>query len=515
MIRKEDADMIRTEQRIARADMIRCALCADAPCDRACQNLAPAKLLRSVWFANEQTAAQRLPEENPCLTCDAPCERACVRSGEVQVRKLVCRLYDEVKPDCETQLPKDENRLKCDLCGIPLENPFLLSSSVVASTYDMCARAFEAGWAGACFKTVCTLDIHETSPRFSAIFGNDGGIIGFKNIEQLSDHSVAENMEIFKRLKKNYPGKFLMASIMGQNEQEWGELARLCEENGADAVELNFSCPNMAEGGLGSDIGQVPELVERFTAAAKRACHIPVLAKLTPNVANMSPAAEAAKRGGADGIAAINTIKSVMRVNPNTYVSDPAVHGYSAVGGYSGNVVKPIALRFIAEMSENPALQGMHLSAMGGVETWQDALEFIVLGAGSVQVTTSVMQYGYRLIDDLKDGLNLYLAEKGFSNVREARSLGLDTLSFTTDVLERDTIVFPQFDRERCVGCGRCQISCADGGHQAISLDESRRPRLNGRKCVGCHLCILVCPQRAVTPGTKRIQRKKAIQPAP
>lgn len=499
--------MIQSAPMISRTDMIRCALCLDAPCDKACEKVKPAGLLRSVWFQNEQTAVQRLPEENPCLTCPALCEHACVRPGEVPVKDVMNRLYYQVKPACETPLPADESRLKCDLCGIPLENPFLLSSSVVASTYDMCARAFEEGWAGACFKTVCTLDIHEASPRFSALSGSDGSILGFKNIEQLSDHSVAENMEIFRRLKENYPAKFILASIMGQNEAEWGELARLCEENGADAVELNFSCPNMAEGGLGSDIGQVPELVERFTRAAKQSCDIPVIAKLTPNVANMSPAAEAAKRGGADGIAAINTIKSIVGINIHTYISAPAVHGHSAVGGYSGNAVKPIALRFIAELGQNPELKGLHLSAMGGVETWQDALEFILLGGGSIQVTTAVMQYGYRIIDDLKAGLNLYLAEKGFRSVKDAIGLGLDALSPTTDVLERDTVIFPQFIRERCVGCGRCAISCADGGHQAIALDENRRPVLNGKKCVGCHLCLLVCPQRAIVPGVKRISR--------
>jgi len=497
--------MILQDPRIHRQDMIRCVLCAEAPCDRACPGLAPAELLRSVWFANEQTAALRLPEENPCLLCSAPCERACVRAGEVPIHDLINRLYYQVKPECETALPEEEGRLQCDLCGIPLENPFLLSSSVVASTYEMCARAFEAGWAGVCFKTICTLDIHEASPRFSAISGNDGSILGFKNIEQLSDHSLTENMEIFRRLKEKYPSKFILASIMGQNEEEWGELARMCEENGADAVELNFSCPNMAEGGLGSDIGQVPELVERFTAAAKRACHIPVLAKLTPNVMEMRPAAEAARRGGADGLAAINTIKSVVGINLHTYVSSPAVHGKSAVGGYSGNAVKPIALRFIAELGQNPALAGMHLSGMGGVETWMDALEFILMGAGSIQVTTAVMQYGYRIIDDLKAGLNLYLAEKGFRNVREAVGLGLSTLDRNTEALERDTVVFPQFIRERCVGCGRCEISCMDGGHQAIRLDEMRRPKLDGSRCVGCHLCVLVCPQRAIRPGAKRI----------
>ncbi len=496
------------ERKIMRSDMLRCALCADAPCSAACAKLDPAGLLRSIWFNVENAAAARMTDSNPCIDCPAPCEAACVRPHQVPIRELITRLHADVRPQLDIPLPEDEGRLQTELCGVTLENPFLLSSSVVASTYDMCSRAFEAGWAGVCFKTICSFDIHEASPRFSAITGDNGSIIGFKNIEQLSDHSVAENMEIFRRLKENYPTKFILASIMGQNDAEWKELSRLCEENGADAIELNFSCPNMADGGLGSDIGQVPELVERFTAAARRGTKLPILAKLTPNVATMSPAAEAARRGGADGLAAINTIKSIIGVNPHTYISAPAVHGMSAVGGYSGNAVKPIALRFIAELGQNPTLHGMHLSAMGGVETWLDALEFILLGAGSIQVTTAVMQYGYRIIDDLKAGLNYYLAEKGFSCVREATGLALESVSDTTDVLERDTVIFPKFHREKCIGCGRCEISCADGGHQAIRLNEARKPILDGKKCVGCHLCVLVCPERAISSGRKRITKK-------
>ena len=497
------------DRKLHRTDMLRCTLCQNAPCSSVCKKIDCASMLRSIWFDNEKTAASRLPAENPCVGCPAPCEAACVRAHEVPIRELITRLHDEVKPELEISPPEDEKRLRAEFCGIPLENPFLLSSSVVASTYDMCARAFDAGWAGVAYKTICSFPIHEASPRFSAITGDSGSIIGFKNIEQLSDHSVAENMEIFRRLKGNYPTKFILASIMGKNEKEWEDLARLCEENGADAIELNFSCPNMSDGGLGSDIGQVPALVERFTAAARRGTSIPILAKLTPNVAKMSPAAEAAKRGGADGIAAINTIKSIIGVSPHTYVSAPAVHGMSAVGGYSGNAVKPIALRFIAELAQNPVLAGMHLSAMGGVETWQDALEFLLLGAGSIQATTAVMQYGYRIIDDLKAGLNLYLAEKGLDSVEATRGLAVDSVSETTDVLERDTIIFPKFHREKCIGCGRCFISCADGGHQAIQLSKDRKPILDPGKCAGCHLCVLVCPQRAISSSRKRIPKKQ------
>jgi dihydropyrimidine dehydrogenase (NAD+) subunit PreA len=373
----------------------------------------------------------------------------------------------------------------------------------------MCRRAFEAGWAGVSFKTICSFPQHETSPRFSSIRSHSNSFCGFKNIEQLSDHSVEENMDIFRRLRDEFPDKVIIASIMGQNEEEWTSLAEKCEKAGASLIECNFWCPNMEADDLGITIGQSEELIERVTRAVKRGTSLPVLAKLTPNITDMVPMALAAKRGGADGIAAINTINSITGVDIDTLVAQPDVHGRSMVGGYSGPAVKPIALRFISDLSRCEELRSMHISGMGGIETWRDALEFLLLGAGSLQVTTAVMQYGYRIIDDLTEGLAEYMKCKNVKSVSSLIGAASKTV-VAHDRIERDTIVFPVIDKNLCIGCGRCYISCRDGGHQAIEIDpETRIPRLIGAKCVGCHLCVLVCPQKAISGVRKRIEKRK------
>lgn len=491
---------------VEKTEVDKCLLCHDAPCTKACPALDPARVLRAIRFRNEQGAAMLLPEADLCGACSAPCTGGC--PGAVPIPEILsCLRADSAHMEEAPGAKKVD--LSCELCGIPLENPFLLSSSVVGSNYEMCARAFEMGWAGVAFKTICTMDIHETSPRFSALKGDSGAFYGFKNIEQLSPHSLAEDMDILRRLKQNYPSKVILASIMGRNEAEWTTLAKAVTQAGADAVELNFSCPNMEEKGVGVDIGQDPELVRRFTAAARRGTDKPILAKMTPNLADMRPAARAAMEGGANGIAAINTIKSITNVNLDTHATAPAVRGRSAVGGYSGAAVKPIALRFLADLGGDPALKEAHLSGMGGIETWQDAVEFLLMGAGSLQVTTAVMQYGYRIIDDLLQGLRIYLAQRGYRRVSELVGLGVGNVVDAAE-LERDTIVYPKFRRERCVGCGRCYLSCRDGGHQALRFDpDSRKPTLIGKNCVGCHLCVLVCPRGAITGSGRRVSLKQ------
>ena len=491
----------------------KCLLCKEAPCGTACPHgLRPDRRVRSLYFQNLYGACTGMPED-ACLHCDRPCEQACVLSGcgggaprlQAVMRELSAVYRQKRTPPvcgCEPDL-------SLDICGVRLENPFLLSSSVVASNFEMISKAFDMGWAGVCYKTICGFEQHETSPRFSVARNRPGAFFGFKNIEQLSDHSVAENMEVFRRLKEKYPTKVIIASIMGRDEEEWESLARQCQNAGADVIELNFSCPNMENGALGVTIGQSETLIERYTRAARRGCTIPLLAKMTPNITDMVPMAEAAVRGGADGIAAINTIKSITGVELDTMTPEPDVSGHSALGGYSGAAVKPIALRFIADLAGAASLKGIHLSGMGGIENWYGALEFLLLGAGSLQITTAVMQYGYRIIEDLLSGLRGYMIEHDIRNLYQLKGAANRAL-VELDALERDTILLPVFDREKCIGCGRCEISCYDGGHQAITFDgETRRPVLNGAKCVGCHLCRLVCPASAIGVAGKRIRRRQ------
>ncbi|MBR3352403.1 MAG: hypothetical protein IKG35_09855, partial [Erysipelotrichaceae bacterium] len=266
-----------------------CLLCNDAKCTRACGVMDPARILRSLYFDNEEVVANNLDDDVACNYCDERCRDAC--PVKVNIRDIITGVRKS-----EKKYEIDYDCLKSEFCGLPLENPFFLSSSVISSTYDMCARAFEAGWGGAAFKTICLMDINEASPRFSAIKGDNQRIIGFKNIEQLSDHALVENLEIFRRLKDDYPDKFLLVSIMGRNDEEWAYLADVLNDSGADALELNFSCPNMTEGKTGSDVGQIPELVEHYCRIVKQHSRLPVIAKLTPNVTDITESADAAIR---------------------------------------------------------------------------------------------------------------------------------------------------------------------------------------------------------------------------
>ena len=363
--------------------------------------------------------------------------------------------------------------LSIEFCGVKCENPFFLSSSVVGSNFEMCAKALEMGWAGVVFKTIGFYIPQEGSPRFDVIGKEGTPFIGFKNLEQISDHPLELNLKWMREINEKYPNKVLVASIMGESEEEWTELARLATQAGSDIIECNFSCPQMAKGAMGSDVGQNPELVKKYCEATRKGTHLPILAKMTPNLGNMEIPAIASIKGGADGIAAINTIKSITRIDLNNLAPYPLINGKSSVSGYSGKAIKPIALRFINDLSKCKELKGIPISGMGGIETWEDAVEFLLLGASNIQITTAVMQYGYRIINDLVSGLSCYMEEHGFNSVSELVGLALGNV-VSADNLDRSYIVYPKINKTDCVGCGRCYISCYDGGHQAIKWDGER-----------------------------------------
>lgn len=480
----------------------RCLLCENAPCTKACKTADPARAVRAIRFDNAANSWKWLKDaseeeltaaENACIHYDRP-----IRLREIS--KIIAEKY----ADANKQEVKDKNTkepsLEIEFCGLKCENPFFLASSAICTNYEMVAAAFEAGWAGVFYKTICLEEIKEVSPRFDVVKNPDGSFAGFRNMEQLSENPPDVDFQILASLKRNYPSKIVVASIMGSTEQQWIDLAIMAEEAGVDAIELNFSCPQMKLSGMGSDVGQNFELVAIYTSYVKKAVSIPVIPKMTPNVDSMGKFAVSAHFGGADGISAINTIKSV------TMSTGSEVDGKKIVSGYSGKAVKPIALRFILEMAQSQLIKDAQLSGIGGINTWRDALEFIQLGCRNTQVCTAVMEYGYRIIDDLKEGMLTYMKQRGITSLDEI--VGEEIKSFaTTAQVDRDTKVFPTVDRSVCIGCGRCYISCRDGGHQAISFGEDRQPKIIGQKCVGCHLCRMVCPTGAIGQA-KRIPKR-------
>ena len=401
--------------------------------------------------------------------------------------------------------------LSINFLGVRFPNPFCLSSSPVGNDYDMCKKAYETGWGGIVFKTIGPKSyvINEVSPRFDALTKEAEPFVGFKNMEQIAEHSLEENLADLRRLKKEFPNQVLIASIMGNDEATWEELARLVTEAGADMIEMNLSCPQMTSHAMGSDVGSNPELCKKYCQAVKRGSKLPMMAKMTPNVTDMVVVAKACLEGGADGIAAINTVKSICNIDLDKKIGMPIVNGKSSISGYSGKAVKPIALRFIQQL--RTGIPGVEISGIGGCETWEDAAEFILVGSKTIQITTAIMQYGYRIVEDLKSGLMHYMDEQHVDSLEELVGKANKNIIPAED-LDRDYIVYPEIDKDLCVGCGRCYISCYDGAHQAMEWnEEERRPSCDHDKCVGCHLCALVCPVGAISKG--EVVLKKTAKP--
>lgn len=400
--------------------------------------------------------------------------------------------------------------LRSDFVGIRSPNPFWLASAPPTDKEYNVRRAFQAGWGGVVWKTL-GLDgppvVNVNGPRYGVIHGADRRVLGLNNIELITDRPLQVNLDEIKSVKRDYPDRALVISLMVPcDEESWKSILARIEDSGADGVELNFGCPHgMAERGMGSAVGQVPEYIEMVTRWVKQHSRMPCIVKLTPNITDVRKPAEAAKRGGADAVSLINTVNSITSVDLDLFAPQPTIDGKGSHGGYCGPAVKPIALNMVAEIARNPETRGLPISGIGGVTTWRDAAEFLALGAGNVQVCTAAMTYGFKVVQEMISGLRDYL---------DAREMALSDLigravPNVTDwqYLNLDYITKAVIDQDKCISCGRCYAACEDTSHQAIAIDPGRVFRVKEEECVACNLCVDVCPvedcitMRELAPG--------------
>jgi dihydropyrimidine dehydrogenase (NAD+) subunit PreA len=393
--------------------------------------------------------------------------------------------------------------LRVKFCGIESPNPFWLASGPPTNTGSQVMRAFDAGWGGAVWKTIGE-PIQNTSSRYGAIDYNGQKVMGLNNIELISDRPIVTNLREIAEVKKRYPKHLVIASLMVESKREaWHDIVHRAEDAGSDALELNFGCPHgMSERGMGAAVGQVPEYTEMITSWAKEAAKTPVISKLTPNVTDITYTALAAERGGADAISLINTINSLMSVNLDTFAPTPNVDGKSSHGGYCGPAVKPIALHLISAAAKKVKIP---IVGIGGIGSWSDAAEHIAVGASCVQVCTAAMHYGFRIVEDMADGLNAYMDSHGYRSIEDFRGRALPNIMDWGD-LNLNYKIVADINTELCIGCQLCYIACEDGAHQCIERAPANGskhnsngmnvhvPRILEEECVGCNLCALVCP---------------------
>lgn len=393
--------------------------------------------------------------------------------------------------------------LSISLAGIKSPNPFWLASGPPANTGDQVARAFDLGWGGCVWKTLGD-PIVNVSSRFGAITVGGQRMVGFNNIELITDRPLDVNLREIREVKRRFPSHAMVVSIMEDSPDDWRELIQRVEDTGADGIELNFGCPHgMCERGMGSAVGQEPKVLAEITGWARDASTLPVLVKLTPNVSDILDPGLAAVEGGASGLSLINTIKSLAGVDLDRLVPLPTIGRRSTHGGYCGPAVKPIALHMVAALARDPRIT-IPISGVGGIQTWKDAAEFIALGATGVQVCTAVMHYGFRIVEDMIDGLNHYLDSKGLASVRDLCGRAVPAFTDWGD-LDMNYKVVARIAEEACIGCDLCYVACRDGAVACIHLPERAAPRSDGTArprvprideaaCVGCNLCSHVCP---------------------
>jgi len=402
--------------------------------------------------------------------------------------------------------------LTTEFLGIKSPNPFWLASAPPTDKEYNVRRAYEAGWGGVVWKTLGSEGlpvVNVNGPRYGAIYGADRRLLGLNNIELITDRPLQTNLEEITRVKKDYPDRALIVSIMVPcDEASWKAILPLVEETGADGIELNFGCPHgMAERGMGSAVGQVPEYIQMVTEWCKQYYSKPVIVKLTPNITDIRNPARAAFAGNADAVSLINTINSITSVDLDLMAPQPTIDGKGTHGGYCGPAVKPIALNMVAEIARDPQTHGKPISAIGGVTTWRDAAEFMVMGAGNVQVCTAAMTYGFRVVQEMISGLSQWMDEKGYTSTADFIGQAVPNVT-DWQHLNLNYVAKAKIDQDACIKCGRCYAACEDTSHQAILMKEGRVFEVNDAECVACNLCVDVCPiencisMERMAPGT-------------
>jgi dihydropyrimidine dehydrogenase (NAD+) subunit PreA len=385
--------------------------------------------------------------------------------------------------------------LSIDFAGIKAPNPFWLASAPPTNSGYQIIKAFEAGWGGAVWKTLGLPTINVSS-RYGAV--NYGGtrMAGFTNIELITDRPLADNLREMEEVKKYFPNHAVIASLMVDSREEWIQIIKDVENAGADGIELNFGCPHgMCERGMGSAVGQEPEVLKTIVEWVMDAAKIPVITKLSPNISHITDPGLAAVQGGTNALSLINTLKSIVGLDLDSFAPYPVVDGKGTNGGYCGPAIKPIALHMVKELAQHNQIKHIPISGIGGIETWRDVVEFILLGATSVQVCTAVMHYGFGIVKEMKTGLEKFMEERGYETIYDFAGKALPNV---TDWKNLNLMyhVKANINADKCVGCELCYIACEDGAHQAISLptDGTRIPNIIEKNCVGCNLCTLVCP---------------------
>ncbi len=419
--------------------------------------------------------------------------------------------------------------LTANVGGIVSPNPFWLASAPPTNSAYQVRRAFEAGWGGVVWKTLAHEPIVNVSSRYGAVDYDGRKVVGFNNIELITDRPLSVNLREIAEVKRDFPDHAVVVSLMVESTREaWHDIVRQVEDTGCDGLELNFGCPHgMSERGMGSAVGQVPEYTQMVTEWVVEVATTPVLVKLTPNITDIRAAGRAATAAGAQGISLINTINSIIGVDLDTLSPRPQVNGRGSHGGYCGPAVKPIALHMVQQIASDPDC-GLPISGIGGIQAWQDAVEFMLLGASGVQVCTAAMHYGFRIVEHLISGLENWMREKGFARLDDFVGLSVPRVGDWAD-LDLGYKVVAEIDPATCIHCGLCYIACEDGAHQSIlktpvpELDFVARLggdgaaaevlysgghrvvagsgggyvndyTINQPTCVGCNMCSLVCP---------------------